>query len=251
MALLLLLIIVVVGLIAAAAVNSPEAKGRAGERSVRAFAASNLDERVYRRIDDITLESFGKTTQIDHVFVSVFGVFVIETKNMSGWIFGTENQAQWTQKIFSKTSRFQNPIRQNYKHVKTLEALLSLPITKFHSVVVFVGNSQFKTPMPRNVTYLGGLASYIQSFTLPVLTTQQVEQIVQSIEKAMLPATKVTTRKHVENLRTRTKNGSAGEACPKCGSRLVLRTSKSGSRSGSQFVGCSGYPRCRYTCAIT
>jgi hypothetical protein len=66
------------------------------------------------------LPSQGSTTQIDHVLVSVYGIFVIETKNMKGWIFGDERSAQWTQSIFGKKSRFQNPLRQNYRHVKAL-----------------------------------------------------------------------------------------------------------------------------------
>lgn len=69
----------------------------------------------------MTLDTPDGTTQIDHVFLSPFGVFVLETKNMRGWIFGSENQAQWTQQIFKQRFKFQNPTRQNYKHLKALE----------------------------------------------------------------------------------------------------------------------------------
>ena len=34
--------------------------------------------------------------------------------------------------------------------------------------------------------------------------------------------------------------------CPKCGSKLVLRTAKNGQYAGNQFYGCSGYPKCKY-----
>lgn len=210
-----------------------------------------LDGTVYRRIDDITLEHHGQTTQIDHVFVSQFGIFVVETKNMSGWIFGNEDQPQWTQKIFKKASRFQNPLRQNYRHIKTLEALLSIPAIKIHSVVVFVGDAEFKTRMPRNVTHKGGLVAYIRSFTTQVFTAQEVEDLVGKIEQTRLPATKETARRHVENLRGRAMNVGVGQPCPRCGSRLVLRTSKNSAQTGSQFLGCSGYPKCRFTSAVT
>lgn len=53
--------------------------------------------------------------------VSPYGVFVIETRNMDGWIFGSEKQPVWTQKFPRKSFRFQNPLRQNYKHVKAIE----------------------------------------------------------------------------------------------------------------------------------
>jgi hypothetical protein len=67
------------------------------------------------------------------------GVFVIETKNMTGWIFGGAEQNEWTQKIFKVSHRFQNPLRQNYKHVKTIETLLGLPSEALFFAVVFVG----------------------------------------------------------------------------------------------------------------
>ena len=50
------------------------------------------------------------------MFVSVFGVFVVETKNMGGWIFGSERNREWTQ-VFPNAEKykFQNPLRQNYR----------------------------------------------------------------------------------------------------------------------------------------
>ena len=74
--------------------------------------------------------------------------FVIETKNMKGWIFGSEKQKMWTQKIFRYTGQFQNPLRQNYKHTQTLCEKLDLVKEHVHSLVVFVGDCEFKTDMP-------------------------------------------------------------------------------------------------------
>lgn len=248
---ILVALLIIVGIVVAALLKLPAAKGYSGEKSVQLFTSLRLDSTVYQRIDNITLGSAEETTQIDHVFVSEYGVFVVETKNMKGWIFGGENHAVWTQRIFKKSSKFQNPLRQNYKHVKALQALLALPPTAIHSVVVFVGESEFKTPMPQNVTHQGGLVTYIKSFTSPFLTKEQVQGVVEKIEQARLPETKETARRHVENLRARSRKVDAGEACPRCGARLVLRTSKNGAHVGSQFLGCSGYPKCRYTRAVT
>lgn len=96
-----------------------------------------LDIQVYRALNDVTLPTSDGTTQIDHVLVSRYGVFVIEAKNMEGWIFGNENSVQWTQNLYGKKYRFQNPLRQNYRHTRTLAEFLSLPHEKFHSVVMF------------------------------------------------------------------------------------------------------------------
>jgi hypothetical protein len=98
-------------------------------------------------------EHAGGTTQIDHIFLSPYGIFVLETKNMSGWIFGSERQAQWTQKLYKRSFKFQNPLRQNYKHLKALEATLGASPEHLHSIIIFVGGSTFKTEVPANVTH--------------------------------------------------------------------------------------------------
>ncbi len=56
--------------------------------------------------------------------MSTHGIFVIETKNYKGWIYGKEKDRQWTQVIYKRKERFQNPIHQNYGPIKALETLL-------------------------------------------------------------------------------------------------------------------------------
>ncbi|MEX0731732.1 MAG: nuclease-related domain-containing protein [Aquisalimonadaceae bacterium] len=92
--------------------KTPWFKGLIGEALVKFAARLRLPEDTYHRIHNVTLPTPDGTTQIDHIFVSRFGIFVVETKNMKGWIFGGENQAQWAQKIFKKSFKFQNPLRQ-------------------------------------------------------------------------------------------------------------------------------------------
>lgn len=79
-------------------------KGKLGEALVKSVVWYRLPKETYTPFHDVTLLTADGTTQIDHVFVSAFGVFVVETKHMKGWIFGSERQANWTQKIFKKTS---------------------------------------------------------------------------------------------------------------------------------------------------
>jgi len=125
-------------------------KGIAGESIVNLSVKFLLDKEKYHLIKNVTLPTEDGSTQIDHIIVSEFGVFVVETKNMKGWIFGGPNQKLWTQKIYKHSSKFQNPLHQNYKHVKTLESLLGLNEQQVHSVIVFIGDSTFKTEMPSN-----------------------------------------------------------------------------------------------------
>lgn len=156
-------IIVLIGI-----AKSPWFKGIIGEALVKLAAKIRLPVDTYVPIHDVTLLSMdassSDTTQIDHIFVSKYGIFVVETKNYKGWIFGNEKQAQWTQKLYKKSYRFQNPLRQNYKHQKALQVLLDIPLDKIHSVIAFMGEATFKTPMPKSVTRGGGYVRYIKSF---------------------------------------------------------------------------------------
>lgn len=228
----------------------PVVKGYFGEQIVRLIGWLMLDKSTYRRIHNITLPTPDGTTQIDHVFVSRFGIFVLETKNMQGWIFGSEDQPQWTQKIFKQTFKFQNPLRQNFKHAKAIEAALQIPPDTIHSVVNFVGDSDFKTPMPPNVTYGIGFISYIKSFRKQVFSEWQVADFLRRLESGRLAPNLATHSEHVQHLKTRS-DPNADRRCPKCGSPLIVRTVKSGTKAGEQFWGCSAYPKCRVTQRIT
>lgn len=230
--------------LAIAFIRSSWFKGMRGEARVKFAAKLRLPADTYHRIHNVTLPTPDGTTQIDHIFISRFGIFVVETKNMKGWIFGGENQAQWTQKIFKQSFRFQNPLRQNYKHVKALEAALNVPPEFIHSVVVFAGGSTFKSPMPVNVTRGGGYITYIKSFHQVVLSESEVQAAVSHIESGRLQPSRETHRKHVQQLKTRS-DPTAERKCPKCGSSMVLRTARRGANAGNQFWGCSAYPRCR------
>jgi predicted RNA-binding Zn-ribbon protein involved in translation (DUF1610 family) len=224
--------------------KTPWFKGIVGEALVKFAAKLRLPKHIYHPIHNVTLPTPDGTTQIDHIFVSRFGVFVVETKNMKGWIFGNEKQAQWTQKIFKKSFKFQNPLRQNYKHQKALEAALDISSETIHSVIVFAGDSTFKTPMPNNVTVGSGYIRYIKSFTDTVLSDDQVQQVVSQIQSGRLEPTLKTHRQHVQQLKTRA-DKSAERKCPKCGSTMVLRKAKRGTNVGQEFWGCSAYPKCR------
>jgi hypothetical protein len=94
--------------------KSPWFKGVVGEFVVNLSARLMLDKETYHLIKNVTLPTENGSTQIDHVIVSIYGIFVVETKNMRGWIFGSPNQKTWTQKIYKHTSKFQNPLHQNF-----------------------------------------------------------------------------------------------------------------------------------------
>lgn len=176
-------------------------KGVLGEFIVNLSARLFLNKEQYHLIKNVTLSTKDGSTQIDHVIVSKYGVFVVETKNMRGWIFGSPNQKTWTQKIYKHSSKFQNPLHQNYKHVKTLESLLSLEEEQIFSVVVFVGNSTFKTDMPENVTYGSGYIRFIKSKKQLVLSESEIKDIINKIETGRLTPSFKTNREHVKHVK--------------------------------------------------
>lgn len=166
---------------------------------------NRLDPQLYRHYHDLYLprpDGQG-TTQLDHVVVSPFGIFVIETKNYKGWIFGSEKQRQWTQQICLTKHRFQNPLHQNHLHVKALMALLGMPENTFHSLVFFTGGAEFKAPMPGNVINYG-LRSWIASRSTSMLDPDAV-RIANARLESLSRSTdrKTAAREHIKALETR------------------------------------------------
>jgi predicted RNA-binding Zn-ribbon protein involved in translation (DUF1610 family) len=228
-----------------AVLKTPWFKGVFGEFIVNLFAKWQLDKDTYHLIKNVTLPTQDGTTQIDHIIVSVYGVFVVETKNLKGWIFGSEHQKMWTQQIYKHKNKFQNPLHQNYKHTKTLQSLLNIEDDQIFSVIVFIGDSTFKTGMPENVTHGMGYIRYIKSKTEKVLSPKQVIEITQAIDSGRLERSFKTNREHVKHVQEIVADKEAKHPCPKCGSEMILRETKRGENTGKQFWGCSNFPKCR------
>ncbi|MFZ4699892.1 MAG: NERD domain-containing protein [Candidatus Methylumidiphilus sp.] len=225
--------------------KSPWFKGLVGEAKVNLAIRLFLNKKEYHPIKNVTLPTEDGTTQIDHIIVSKYGIFVVETKNMKGWIFGDPNQPTWTQKIYRHTSKFQNPLRQNYKHTKTLESSLGLNGNQIHSVIVFVGDCMFKTEMPENVTYAGGFIRFVKSKRDVVFSSAEIEKIIASIESTRLSPSFKTHFNHVKHVKSIVNEKQSSKSCPICGNLMILRESKKGIRAGQKFWGCSKYPQCK------
>lgn len=233
--------------------KSPWFKGKFGEFTINLMARRHLAAERYHLVKNVTLPTDdGGTTQIDHIIVSQYGIFVVETKNMKGWIFGNAKQSIWTQKIYKKSFKFQNPLFQNYRHVKTLEQALGFASDKFFSVVVFIGEASFKTEMPDNVTAGKGYIRFIQSKQDIILSDAEVHAALASIESGRLVESFKTDRAHIAHLKQKHAVATPPQptttdklSCPKCGSTMVIRTIKKGQKAGEEFWGCSQYPRCR------
>ena len=220
-------------------------KGMMGEFAVKMGAVLALPSSVYGRYHNVTLPTADGTTQIDHVFVSVFGVFVVETKSMGGCIFGRKWDREWTQ-VFPGAGkyRFQNPLRQNHRHVRAMEEALAeigLPEGAVRSVVIFVGSAELRRRIPENVTVGIDGTRYIRSFRTRILSEGQVAAICRAIETGRIKPSWTTNRRHARNVRQR-KDRAPLQPCPRCGRTMILRTAKRGPGAGEQFWGCQGFP---------
>ncbi len=202
-----------------------------------------LQSSDYIDLNNVTIRARRGTTQIDHVIISRYGVFVVETKNMSGWIFGREHDPFWTKTNKGNKLRFQNPLHQNEGHIRALSQLARIPPERMHSIVVFRGDCSLRTPMPPNVL-TGGYITYVKNKRQVLFTEAEVKRIEATIKAEMLPKTRATRLKHVDHLNQRFESTTT---CGRCGNPLVLRTARSGSNAGNQFLSCSRYPLCRYT----
>jgi hypothetical protein len=139
-----------------------------------------LKGRQYLLLNDLALpDGTGATTQIDHLLLSPYGIFVIETKNYKDWIFAGERQKTWTQKIYRQIYKFQNPLYQNYMHIKVMEQLLAdmLEPDLLHSVIVFMLDAEFKTPMPKQVFRGANWTDYVKSFDQPLISETRLKRI--------------------------------------------------------------------------
>jgi restriction system protein len=185
-----------------AILKSPRFIGWCGEMEVRK-RLTRLNKEAYVSLHDVLLENDGDLTQIDHIVLSVYGIFVIETKAYKGWIFGSEKGRTWTQTIYKKKSKFQNPLHQNHKHLKFLEDMIGIPMEAMQSVVVFTGDCTFKTAMPDNVMESRNLLSYMRSFNEEIIASEDVAELVRRIEAADCSRDKVKRRQHLREMRLR------------------------------------------------
>ena len=172
-----------------------------GEILVRKALINSLPANSWHLLNNVTLKLDKGTTQIDHVLVSRFGVYVIETKHYKGWIFGDTKSKNWTQVLFKVKHRFQNPLHQNYKHLKAVQASLDfMPPEQVIGLVVFTGESAFKTTPPDGVHTLDSLLTYLKAQKVEVLTENRMQFCVGRLECARLALTRETDIEHQESL---------------------------------------------------
>lgn len=206
-----------------------------------------LDPKKYKVLNDVLIVSHSRSSQIDHLIISTFGIFVIETKSLSGWIFGNEHRDKWTQTLYNRKYQFRNPIIQSWGHIRTLkEVLTDLHYTHYMPIVVFTGNSTLKNvkssiPVIKKRKLLRTIKS---NSTAEYLPKDAVDSIYQKLIR-LNKTDKQSRKAHIKRVKQNQTKNWTSNTCPKCGSKLSIRKGKHGS-----FYGCSSYPACSFTKSI-
>ena len=182
----------------------------------------------------------GKTTEIDLLMIHEKGIFVFESKNYSGWIFGSSDQLNWTQSLQNgEKNKFYNPIRQNRTHIKALSEYLGKPMSEFTSYIIFSERCTLKkVPEDTDDIIILRRTNMLKKLPATLKTAQSKydHDEIQSMANRLISLTNkdaLEKQQHIENIKTK---------CPFCGSELILRKGKYG-----QFWGCSAYPKCKFT----
>ena len=231
-----------------------------------------------------------ETSEIDVLMIHKKGIFVFESKNYSGWIFGSENQQNWYQTLpkgrgKNHKEKFYNPIMQNHSHIKHLKTFIGKEIpTK--SIIVFSERCTLKNIQIQSndikVINRYNVASVVKDICSQTTNDLLTENDINEIYNKLYPLTQVdeiTKLQHISNIKsslsqqmcpppptesaqeknisvnnketsvqaaksTITKNNDL--KCPKCNGTLILRMSTKGETAGTQFYGCSNFPKCRY-----
>ncbi|NLO45067.1 MAG: DNA-binding protein [Clostridiales bacterium] len=222
-----------------------------------------------------------ETSEIDVVYITQKGIFVIESKNYSGWIFGDEGSLYWTVMLPNKMkNRFYNPIKQNQTHIKWLEQYLNDDIPLF-SIIAFSERCELKkltiNSEDIHVIKRDRLYATVRSIwnsAEDALDDEKVDLVYKKL-KSLTKVDDAIKAAHIESIQERYKkreetpaqqtettdtikteeiepspdvdvSDSNSDKCPKCGGDLILRTAKKGENAGKNFYGCSNYPKCRF-----
>ncbi|MEK8180764.1 NERD domain-containing protein [Flavobacterium buctense] len=240
----LVLLLLFVSLIVLFKLYKARIKGAIGEQNI-SLRLRSLDKSKYKVINNVVLQSGEFTSQIDHIVISDFGVFVIETKNYKGWILGHEHSEYWTQVIYKRKEKLYNPIRQNLGHIKSLKKCLTeYPNVDYKSIIVFSSRAAIKVNTVTDVVNSYRLVRTIKRYSGINLTETEKENIYRKINALNRIAT-YDKRQHIKAIKKRIEkreNSIRENNCPQCGGGLILRTGKFG-----DFLGCSNYPKCTNT----
>lgn len=218
-------------------------KGDVGEKLV-AKKLSKLNKRKYKIINNLLLKTLKGTAQIDHIVISQYGIFVIETKNYKGIITGNEYDDNWNQILFNNKEVLRNPIKQNNGHIKALKDVIpALRYKKINSIILFTKRSNLKVNTETTVIYYNKVNKVIKRSRKKEFTKEEVDYIYKKLNELNIDCFKQRVV-HVKNVKRNIKEAEKKlrkNKCPRCGGKLKKKKGKYG-----KFKRCKNYPECTF-----
>ncbi|MBM6817948.1 NERD domain-containing protein [Clostridium saudiense] len=218
-------------------------KGYVGEKLV-AKKLSKLNKRKYKIINNLLLKTLKGTAQIDHIVISQYGIFVIETKNYKGIITGNEYDDNWNQILFNNKEVLRNPIKQNNGHIKALKDVIpALRYKKINSIILFTKRSNLKVNTETTVIYYNKVNKVIKRSRKKEFTKEEVDYIYKKLNELNIDCFKQRVV-HVKNVKRNIKEAEKKlrkNKCPRCGGKLKKKKGKYG-----KFKRCKNYPECTF-----
>ncbi|EKY22068.1 nuclease-related domain-containing protein [Clostridium celatum] len=224
-------------------VYKSKVKGYIGEIIV-SKRLSKLNKKKYKVINNILLKAPNTTTQIDHIVISIYGIFVIETKNYKGIIKGNEYDHNWIQILFNKKETLRNPIKQNNGHIIALKNIIpELKYKKINSIIAFTKRAKLNINVETDVVYCNKINRIIKKNKEREFTIEEVNNIYGKLKE--LNINSLRERKvHIKSIKRSVKKAKKRlnkNRCPRCGGKLKKRHNRYGS-----FKGCKNYPGCTF-----
>ncbi|MCM1194889.1 MAG: NERD domain-containing protein [Firmicutes bacterium] len=208
-------------------------RGIEGELSVKALLGETVPSKRYV-INGITANGAdGSSFDIDHVYINKYGIWIIETKNYSGEVVGTEQDGQWAYTLDNRTVARYNPVKQNQTHIYRLKRLLNEDRKIFWNLVVFVGKGTVHVASDK-VCYLNELQLKLNTPTNTVLTVDEMERYYSKILN--LKEYAISNKEHIKKLNEKQTN-----FCPRCGTELIKIYNEEGT-----YLTCPNSMRCSY-----
>lgn len=227
-------------------------KGEVGEQKVRNIL-KDLPCEDYIVVNNLLIKNGISTLQIDHVVISVYGIFVIETKNIDGWVFGKEKDNFWTKQLPYSSYSISNPIKQNNEHLVLLKKYLK-PFGKLNyiSIIAFSKNSELKKSVIYNkegihVVYYDDLIQTILEHKDKYIDKDLVQIIAKWLEFFNIDSEE-NRKKHIAEIEKNIMRYNIKieyGICPRCGKELKNKKGPYG-----PYLRCSAYPECNFTTSL-
>ncbi len=182
-------------------------------------ALSKLPKAKYKIINDLFLNVDGRTCQIDHVVVSPYGIFSVETKQYNGYIKGNKYDNNWVRRSGENKYYYTNPIKQNYGHCKMLAQLLKIDESKIYNIVCIPSKAILNVKHDGELVRYNTIFDKISSYNDEII--DDPDDIYKTLLNSNIKASSLR-KNHIANIRNKVGVKDINK-CPKCGGLLIER----------------------------